>query len=108
MIEAMTDGAVAVGIPRPVALNMSIQSMIGTCELVRKKSLLNSDHSTSTSISNKCVHPSDIRDSITTPGGCTMVGLLRLEDGGVRGHIARAIQSTTQFLNDRDALFSSK
>jgi len=41
-------------------------------------------------------HPSQIKDSVTTPGGCTIAGLLALEDGRVRSTIARGIQIATE------------
>lgn len=41
-------------------------------------------------------HPAAIKDSVTTPGGCTIAGLLTLEDGRVRSTIARCIQTATQ------------
>ena len=39
-------------------------------------------------------HPAAIKDSVTTPGGCTIAGLLALEDGRVRSTISRCIQAT--------------
>ena len=42
------------------------------------------------------LHPAAIKDSVTTPGGCTIAGLLTLEDGRVRSTIARCIQTATQ------------
>lgn len=40
-------------------------------------------------------HPAALKDSVTTPAGCTIAGLLALEDGKVRSTIARAIQTAT-------------
>lgn len=42
------------------------------------------------------LHPAAIKDSVTTPGGCTIAGLLTLEDGKVRSTMARCIQAATQ------------
>lgn len=40
-------------------------------------------------------HPALLRDQITTPGGCTMGGLMVLEEEGVRGSIAKCIRRAT-------------
>jgi pyrroline-5-carboxylate reductase len=37
-------------------------------------------------------HPSVIKDGVTTPGGCTIAGLLTMEDGKIRSTLARTIQ----------------
>ncbi len=41
-------------------------------------------------------HPAAIKDTVTTPGGCTIAGVLTLEDGRVRSTVARAIQVATE------------
>ena len=41
------------------------------------------------------MNPASLRDQVTTPGGCTMGGLIVLEDEGVRGAISKAIRRTT-------------
>ncbi|OAR02264.1 hypothetical protein LLEC1_03537 [Akanthomyces lecanii] len=40
-------------------------------------------------------HPAVLRENVCTPGGCTIGGLLVLEDGGARGTISRAIREAT-------------
>jgi len=40
-------------------------------------------------------HPALLRDKVTTPGGCTIGGLLVLEEGRVRGTVARAVREAT-------------
>lgn len=79
-IEAMADGAVSMGLPRPMALSLSAHALkaasalhLGTGE-----------------------HPAVLRDQITTPGGCTIAGLLALEDGNFRSTLAKAVQETTR------------
>jgi pyrroline-5-carboxylate reductase len=37
-------------------------------------------------------HPSVIKDDVTTPAGCTIAGLLSMEDGKIRSTLARAVQ----------------
>jgi len=41
-------------------------------------------------------HPAEIKDSVTTPGGCTIAGLLTMEDGKIRSTLARTVQEATQ------------
>lgn len=78
MLEAAIDGAVAMGLPRAEAQKMAAQTMKGAAGLV-----LNGDH------------PALLRDKVSTPGGCTIGGLLVLEEGRVRGTVARAVREAT-------------
>jgi len=78
MLEAMADGAVAMGIPRAEAQRMAAQVMRGTSGMV-----LGGEH------------PAILRDKVSTPGGCTIGGLLVLEEGRVRGSVARAVREAT-------------
>ncbi|KAF2804013.1 pyrroline-5-carboxylate reductase [Mytilinidion resinicola] len=78
MLEAMADGAVAMGLPRAEAQLMAAQVMRGTTGLV-----LNGEH------------PAVLKDKVSTPGGCTIGGLLVLEEGAVRGTVARAVREAT-------------
>ena len=78
MLEAAIDGAVAMGLPRAEAQRMAAQTMRGAAGLV-----LNGDH------------PALLKDKVSTPGGCTIGGLLVLEEGRLRGTIARAVREAT-------------
>jgi len=40
-------------------------------------------------------HPAVIREQVSTPGGCTIAGLMNMEDGNVRSVIARTIEEAT-------------
>lgn len=42
-------------------------------------------------------HPAILRDKVSTPGGCTIGGLLVLEEGRVRGTVARAVREASGF-----------
>ena len=37
-------------------------------------------------------HPAALKDDVTTPAGCTIAGLLTMEDGRIRSVLARSIQ----------------
>lgn len=78
MLEAMADGAVAMGLPRAEAQLMAAQTMRGTTGMVLAGE-----------------HPAILRDKVSTPGGCTIGGLLKLEEGTVRGSVSRAIREAT-------------
>ncbi|KAL8400298.1 hypothetical protein RB594_000612 [Gaeumannomyces avenae] len=78
MLEAAVDGAVAMGLPRVEALRMAAQTMKGAAALVQHGD-----------------HPALLRDKVSTPGGCTIGGLLVLEEGRVRGTVARAVREAT-------------
>lgn len=77
-LEGITDGAVAMGMPRAEAQLAAAQVMRGTASMV-----LNGEH------------PSLLREKVSTPGGCTIGGSLVLEESGVRGNLARSIREAT-------------
>ncbi|KAI9804112.1 MAG: Pyrroline-5-carboxylate reductase [Sarcosagium campestre] len=78
VIEALADGAVAMGVPRADAQFMAAQAMKGAAGLVLAGE-----------------HPAVVKDKISSPGGCTIGGLLVLEEGGVRGSVAKAVREAT-------------
>lgn len=79
-LEAMADGGVMMGLPRPEALELAAQTMQGAARMVLQTGM----------------HPAALKDSVTTPGGCTIAGLLQLEDGKVRSTVARTVQAATE------------
>jgi pyrroline-5-carboxylate reductase len=78
MLEAAVDGAVAMGLPRAEAQRMAAQTMKGAAGLVLAGE-----------------HPTILREKVSTPGGCTIGGLLVLEEGAVRGTVAKSIREAT-------------
>jgi pyrroline-5-carboxylate reductase len=75
--DALIDAAVAVGLPRPMAQAQIFQSMRGTAEMLQSG-----------------VHPGLLKDQGTSPEGCTIGGLMVLEEAGVRGHLGRALRES--------------
>ncbi|TQS35113.1 hypothetical protein Golomagni_04475 [Golovinomyces magnicellulatus] len=75
VLESAIDGAVTMGMPRDEATRIAAQSMRGAAELI---------------LSGE--HPALLKDRVSSPGGCTTKGLLVLEEGAVRAHVARAIR----------------
>jgi pyrroline-5-carboxylate reductase len=76
VLEAMAEGAVMRGLPRPVALELSARVALGAAEMVLATGR----------------HPAALRDDVTTPAGCTVAGLLVLEDGRLRSVLARGVE----------------
>lgn len=79
IMEAMADGGVRVGLPREVALKLVTQVALGAASMVQETGR----------------HPAALRDDVTTPAGCTIGGLLIMEDGKIRSVLARAIEEAT-------------
>ncbi|KAH8705748.1 pyrroline-5-carboxylate reductase [Talaromyces proteolyticus] len=78
MLEGLADGAVAMGLPRAEAQFMACQVLKGTVSMVENGE-----------------HPAIVKEKISSPGGCTIGGLLVLEDAAVRGTIARSVREAT-------------
>lgn len=74
VIEALSDAGVKLGLPRETARLLSAQTMLGAAKLA-----LNSEK-----------HPAALKDEVTTPAGCTIDGLMELEDGKLRHTLLRA------------------
>ena len=77
IVEALTDAAVAMGIPRADAAFMVPRVMKGTSGL-----LINGEH------------PAVLKDKVCSPGGSTIAGMMVLEEGAVRGNIAKAFRES--------------
>ena len=75
MIEALSDGGVACGLPRKLSLDLAVQTVIGAAEMVCATS----------------EHPAVLREMVTSPAGTTMAGLRELEDRGVRSAFLEAV-----------------
>jgi pyrroline-5-carboxylate reductase len=80
VIEALAEGAVKVGLPRAVATELAAQACLGAARMV---------------IETKD-HPAVLRDAVTTPAGCTIDGILSLEEGGLRVTLIKAIVEATR------------
>ncbi|KAF2481296.1 pyrroline-5-carboxylate reductase dimerization-domain-containing protein [Neohortaea acidophila] len=77
-LESLVAGGVAMGLPREEAYTMAAQTMRGTTGLVLQGE-----------------HPAILKDKVSTPGGCTIGGLLVLEEGSLKGTVARAVREAT-------------
>jgi pyrroline-5-carboxylate reductase len=80
IMEALADAGVRVGLPRQLALTLVAQTVLGAARMVLATGR----------------HPASLRDDVTTPAGCTIGGLLMLEDGRIRSVLARAVEEAAR------------
>jgi pyrroline-5-carboxylate reductase len=80
ILEALTDGGVRMGLRRDTAMEIAAQMFQGAARMVLQTGM----------------HPAALKDQVTTPAGCTIAGLLTMEDGRIRSVIARAVEEAAQ------------
>lgn len=80
MVEALADGGVASGLPRNVAQQLALQTVKGTAELLQDSGL----------------HPAQLKDRVTSPGGTTIAGVATLEAHGFRSGVIEAVKAAKQ------------
>lgn len=74
-IEALADGGVAAGLPRPIADRLALQTVLGTAQLLNETTW----------------HPAQLKDRVTSPGGTTIAGITKLERAGFRSALIEAV-----------------
>lgn len=79
-IEAMADGGVKQGLPRETAYRLAAQTCLGTAKMILKQKL----------------HPGQIKDMVTSPGGTTIEGCEALEKGAMRGAVMECIRAAAE------------
>ena len=80
ILEALSDGGVAAGLPRDIATRLAAQTLLGTARMVLETGL----------------HPGVLKDMVTSPGGTTIEGLHELEKGKVRGALMNAVRAASE------------
>ena len=80
MIEALSDGGVAAGLPRDVATKLAAQTMMGAAKMALETG----------------THPGALKDMVTSPGGTTIEGIHELEKAGVRAGLMNAVRAATE------------
>jgi pyrroline-5-carboxylate reductase len=79
-IEALADGGVAVGLARPIADRLAIQTVLGTAGLLKDSNL----------------HPAQLKDRVASAGGATIAGIVKLEQSGFRSALIQAVIAASQ------------
>ena len=80
IIEALAEAGVKVGLSRDVATQLAAQTTLGSAKMVLETGY----------------HPAMLKDAVTTPAGCTIDGILELEEGGLRVTLIKAVMRATQ------------
>ena len=80
IIDALADAGVRAGLPRALAIKLAAQTMAGSGKLCIESGL----------------HPAQLRDQVTSPGGTTIAGIHALENHGVRCAFYDAVQAVLE------------
>jgi pyrroline-5-carboxylate reductase len=80
ILEALAEAGVNVGLPRDIATLLAAQTTYGAAKMVLETG----------------AHPALLKDEVTTPGGCTVDGILELEAGGLRITLLKAVKKAAE------------
>ena len=80
LAEAMIEAGILLGLSREVSTQLVIQTMFGTAKLLRDEEM----------------HPVELREMVTSPGGTTIRAIRELERAGVRAAFLNAIQAAME------------
>jgi len=80
ILESLAEAGVKVGLPRDIATLLATQTTLGAARVV----LETGDH------------PALLKDAVTTPAGCTIDGILELEEGKLRVTLIKAVVKAVQ------------
>jgi pyrroline-5-carboxylate reductase len=80
LAEAMIEAGILLGLSREVSTQLVVQTMLGTARLLRDEG----------------IHPVELREQVTSPGGTTIRAIQELETAGVRAAFLNAIQAAME------------
>jgi pyrroline-5-carboxylate reductase len=80
IIDALAEAGVNVGLPRDVATLLAAQTTLGSARMVLETG----------------IHPTVLKEQVTTPAGCTVEGILAMEEGGVRGTLIKTVKRAAE------------
>lgn len=90
ILESLAEGGVKMGLSRDLATLLAAQTALGSAKMV----LETGDH------------PALLKDTVTTPAGCTIDGILELEEGGLRVTLIKAVVKAAH--RAKELLFTDK
>ena len=77
LAEAMIEAGILLGLAREISTQLVVQTMLGTAKQLRDEGM----------------HPVELREAVTSPGGTTIAAIRELESAGVRAAFLNAIQA---------------
>jgi pyrroline-5-carboxylate reductase len=77
LAESMIEAGIMLGLSRETSTELVVQTMLGTAHLLRDEKM----------------HPVELREAVTSPGGTTIAAIRELESAGVRAAFLNAIQA---------------
>ena len=80
LAEAMIEAGILLGLSREISTRLVVQTMLGTAKLLR----------------DEHIHPVELREAVTSPGGTTIRAIRGLENAGVRAAFLNAIQAAME------------
>jgi len=80
LAEAMIEAGILLGLSREISTRLVVQTMLGTAKLLR----------------DEHVHPVELREAVTSPGGTTIRAIRELEQAGVRAAFLNAINAAME------------
>jgi pyrroline-5-carboxylate reductase len=80
LAESMIEAGILLGLSREVSTDLVVQTMLGTAKLLRDERM----------------HPVELREMVTSPGGTTIAAIRELEQAGVRAAFLNAIQAAME------------
>src|ERR671937_1346170 len=80
LAEAMIEAGILLGLSREISTQLVVQTMLGTAKLLR----------------DEHIHPVELREAVTSPGGTTIRAIRELERAGVRAAFLNAIQAAME------------
>jgi len=92
VIEALSDGGVKMGLPRDISTKLAAQTVLGSAKMVLETGM----------------HPGELRDFVTSPGGTTIEGLHALEKGNIRNALIDAVETATKKSKKLGRTFSKR
>jgi pyrroline-5-carboxylate reductase len=80
LAESMIEAGILLGLSREISTDLVVQTMLGTAKLLRDEKM----------------HPVELREAVTSPGGTTIAAIRELEQAGVRAAFLNAIQAAME------------